>query len=281
MSHPEKFVTYEHFEKVGNQLVDVLQKVQTSNQEVMAAVKGMSSGKGGSGTPPPPTPTPAAASASQAQAILHAMLNGDAAPLQAFIRENAKGAAEPDKRVEQLEQIAVTEAAERARTNLEAAKAQVESKFGAGSWEKYFADDFEAKMKDNPGWKANRTYVDNVIRLVQGEKFDELLTHRRAQETEAAAAAAAKEKEQAEMNRYPHMFGNGVPYTREGRAQFNSDDENFITKFEHNNGESFNRDRASKLLGAAAKATRDSNSPMLSVGLDDLKGVFAPPAGAQ
>lgn len=174
----------------------LLTALETGHKQVTDAVSGWSQKVVTAvqpGAAPKPTPAPAA----------------DADPLRAL----ASGQWDPiDQRVEAKIRDMVApylgaQANGAAAANETAARANIDAKFGAGSYDKHFKADIDAMFGDRIAERSIPDNFNRVVSLVQGQKFDELLAAKATVDkarSDAEAAAAAK----ARMNA-PYLPGPG------------------------------------------------------------------------
>jgi len=256
----------EEFTNIMGQVVDVLARVEHSIKE--------SRQPRSEPTPAPaPKPTPQPKPQASAADAVNALLAGDIEPLKGLLQGQQMDPGEfgqMKEKLDQLVQFATLQATEAIPQNEAHFRQQVDTKYGEGAYDKIFKEGVDAKFEGQPGLRANRTHFANVVNLVAGERIDDLVAHKA--EADAAAKEAASKKE-AEQAQYPFMLGGGVPISmKEGKVQFDAEDEQWMQRYELVNGEPFDREGASKMMGALAQTS--AGKPMLSASIDELDKFF-------
>lgn len=265
-----KGLSEESFTGIMGQVVDVLARFEASNKELHNQLKDQRNEPRAPEPKPTPKPQPSNVNADEA---VQALLSGNVGPLKELIggqSMNPDEFAQVKGKLDQVVNYIQMQAGEQVPQNEAHFRAQVDSKWGEGAFDKYVKEALDAKFEGNDGMRANRTYFDQAVKLVVGERVDDLLTHQG--EVKAAADAADKDA-QDETPKYPYMLGGGVPISlKGGKVQFDGEDEQWITKYEANNGEEFDREGAQKMVGALLKSS--AGKPMVTASIDDLDKAF-------
>lgn len=175
---------------------------------------------------------------------------------------------EATKVVSQLGPYFTEDAQNRASENLEFFRSTIDREFEEGTFEKLFVPVITERFQNDLAGLSLRSRVRDVVDQVRGRAYREL----RGIEDRVAKAAAEKaeaEKKAAESREPPVMLGNGmrVPIDN-GRVRLDKDDEDFVRRYEDNNGVEFDREMGSALLGAAVKGSQ--NQPHVKVSIKDL-----------
>lgn len=266
-----KGLSEENFTGIMGQVIDVLARVDDTNRQLLER-QNQPAPRATPAPQAPQAPKPAPAPQDHTAAV-NALLQGDLGPLRAAL-EGASISPEQfqqlKSQLDQLTQHAQLQITEAAPQNEAHFRQTVDSRWGAGAYDKHFKSAVDERFKEQPALRASRAYYDNVIKLVSGEKVDDLITFRNEQQ--AATTAAAKEKEDQRVN-VPYMLGGGVPISlRDGKVQFDSQDEDWMRRYEVHNGEEFDRSGSSEMLATLLRSS--VGKPMVTASIDELEAAF-------
>ena len=205
---------------------------------------------------------------------MNALLSGNVEPLRALMQGQQMDPNEFNDmkgKLNQLVQVVSMQAAESIPQNEAYFRAQVDARWGEGAYDQYLKGAIDEKFKEQPGMRANRSYFSNMVNLVTGEHVDDLSKHK--SDADEKAATAREEEQKLQQQQYPFMLGGGVPISmRDGRVNFDGKDEEWIRRYEAENGTHFDREKSAKMVGALMQSS--TGKSMVTASIDDLEKAF-------